>query len=273
MNWRSLADLQAAVSAALPRLPRDVDAVVGIPRSGMLPATQIALALELPLADVRSAGWGRWWRRKTTPRVMPRRVLLVDDSALRGRTMANAVDALRLRLPGVDVARVAVFVAPGVAGVDIGLEVVDRPRVFEWNLWRHKHLGRVMTDLDGVLCVDPGEGDNDDGPAYERFLASAAPLCLPRLPVAAVVTSRLERYREQTRRWLDAHGVRYGALHMINLPTGAERRRRRVHVPHKAAVYQRSDALLFVESDPRQARAIARETGRPVLCWSTRRMA
>jgi hypothetical protein len=52
MNFRSIKDLYQDVWQNLHRLPRDIELVVGIPRSGMLPATLIALARNLPLADL-----------------------------------------------------------------------------------------------------------------------------------------------------------------------------------------------------------------------------
>lgn len=273
MNWRSVADLHRVIAGNLHSLPRDVDAVVGVPRSGMLPATLVALARELPLADVESAAAGRWWGRKTTPAGPVRRVLLVDDSVRTGKSMARAVAILQAGLPEVQLATLAVFAAPWATGVDIELERVGVPRVFEWNLWRHTALRRIVTDLDGVLCPDPPAGVDDDGSRYAEWVEQVPPLHLPRLPVKAIITCRLERFRPQTERWLAEHRVRYGRLYMVDLPNGAERRRLKVHIPHKVAAYRDSGADLFVESSPKQAAGIAKATGRPVLCWQTRSMA
>ena len=48
MNYRSIADLNHTILKQLHMLPRDFDLVVGVPRSGMLPANLIALYLNLP---------------------------------------------------------------------------------------------------------------------------------------------------------------------------------------------------------------------------------
>jgi adenine/guanine phosphoribosyltransferase-like PRPP-binding protein len=52
MNYRSIADLNRVVATSLHLVPTDIDVVVGVPRSGMLPATLLALYLHLPLTDV-----------------------------------------------------------------------------------------------------------------------------------------------------------------------------------------------------------------------------
>ena len=92
------------------------------------------------------------------------------------------------------------------------------PRVFEWNLMHGTVLANSCVDIDGVLCLDPTDEENDDGECYARFLRDTPALLLPTAPVAWLVTSRLEKYRKQTAEWLARHEVRYGA------PTRASRR-------------------------------------------------
>src|SRR5262245_61017528 len=59
MHYRSVANLNEAVVRNLHALPRDVDVVVGIPRSGLLAGTMLALAMNVPLADVEGFVAGR----------------------------------------------------------------------------------------------------------------------------------------------------------------------------------------------------------------------
>jgi uncharacterized HAD superfamily protein len=162
----------------------------------------------------------------------------------------------------------------GVNAVDIHFEQVDMPRVFAWNLFHRNELAQCCVDIDGVLCNDPTRDENDDGPNYLRFLASATPLARPTYRIGHLVTSRLERYREPTLRWLHAHGVKFDQLHMLDLPSAHERRRLGCHAEFKARVYRSiSDAMLFIESDPRQALDIARLSGKPVLDYTSQRLA
>lgn len=54
MNYRSLNDLSRLSTECAGKIPNDVDLVVGIPRSGMLVASIIALKQNLPLTDLYS---------------------------------------------------------------------------------------------------------------------------------------------------------------------------------------------------------------------------
>jgi uncharacterized HAD superfamily protein len=167
----------------------------------------------------------------------------------------------------------AVYVSPpGRSDVDLYFEEIVGPRVFEWNLMHGGMIGRSCVDVDGVLCVDPTERQNDDGPRYRDFIANATPLLLPTAPAGWLVTCRLEKYRDLTEQWLKRHGVRYGALHMMDYATKAARLAAGTHASFKAEIYKATDALLFVESSLRQAVGIAGLAGKPVLCMETREM-
>jgi uncharacterized HAD superfamily protein len=141
-------------------------------------------------------------------------------------------------------------------------------------LFHRNELAQCCVDIDGVLCNDPTHEENDDGPRYLRFLESATPLARPTYRIGHLVTSRLERYREPTVRWLAAHGIQFDQLHMLDLPTAEERRRRGSHASFKAQVFRSIDtAELFIESDPQQAIEIARLAGKPVLDYTSQRLA
>jgi uncharacterized HAD superfamily protein len=86
------------------------------------------------------------------------------------------------------------------------------------------------------------------------------------------VTCRLEKYRALTEQWLQKHGVQYGQLFMMNLPSKEARVASGSRASFKAQVYRTTQALLFVESSVGQARDIARLANRPVLCTDTQQM-
>lgn len=277
MNYRSIDDLAADVVRGLHRLPKDVDVVVGIPRSGMLAASLIALALNVPLADLEGFAEGRLLSAGSTRRRKAldarfadlRHALVVDDSIYSGRSIARA----RERLAGVasptKVTYMAVYGLPNSAPhADLIFETVPDPRIFQWNIMHHDTISNACVDFDGILCVDPSHAENDDGEAYLRFLTGAAPLYLPTRKIGAIVTSRLEKYRPQTEAWLADHGVEYGELIMLDLPDAETRRRLGAHGTFKADVYRRSDASIFIESEIDQARKIADLSGKDVICFA-----
>lgn len=276
MHYRSLADLAAAINRGLPRIPHDIDIVVGIPRSGLVAATSVALKLERPLADLWGYAEDRRLRHghNRAPAAYPApqpagdHVLLVDDSIETGRTLAEARKALAaMERPPRRVTTLIAFAGEEAAGkADIVCESVPAPRAFEWSLLHSPLLARCCVDIDGVLCCDPTTDDNDDGPRYLGFLASAPPLMVPTRPIGTLVTARLEKYRPQTEAWLARYGVRYEKLEMLDLPSQAERLRLNAHARHKAEVYRRSGRELFIESSASQAAEIALLAGMPVVC-------
>ena len=278
MNYRSYADLSRLVQSGLTRVPRDVDLVVGVPRSGLVPATMLSLALNLPLTDVDGLIEGRLLARGQTRRHKPvaervgdcRHVLVIDDSVCSGGSLAAVRARLDGLLPGIRITYAAAIAAPGTeALVDLHFDVCPLPRIFEWNVMHHALLGRACLDIDGVLCRDPEDAENDDGLLYRDFLRDAEPLLLPSHAVAHLVTNRLEKYRPETEAWLARHGVVYGRLTMLDLPDAQTRRRLGCHAASKARVYRETGAELFIESEAGQAREIATLSGKPVLCIET----
>lgn len=291
MNYRSISQLSDRVLAWSRSLPRDIDLVVGIPRSGLLVANLIAVYRNIPLAEldgfldgrVLATGYtkagtlsskgaeGEGERRFLD---VPRKVLVVDDSVGSGKTLARV--RARIEAAGLShtVTYGAVYVAPDQTNsVDTHAEVLHFPRAFEWNVLHHPAiLHRAALDIDGVLCHDPQKSENDDGERYREFIRTARPLFVPDRKVGWLVTSRLERYRPETEAWLHEQGIEYEELVMMPYPDRDTRMRMNTYGAHKAQVYRESGALLFIESEIRQAVEIAEMSGKDVLCIDTMQM-
>jgi uncharacterized HAD superfamily protein/adenine/guanine phosphoribosyltransferase-like PRPP-binding protein len=281
MHYRSIADLNETIARNIHRLPPDIDLVVGIPRSGLLAATLVSLTANVPMTDLDSFVAGKIFssgitkRRAALDRTMSemRKVLVIDDSIKSGSAMATA----KAKVTEAGITAEVIFAAVYGAlakheQADFVFEVVPWPRLFQWNFMHHDLLEQSCVDIDGVLCLDPTDDENDDGPAYARFLAEARPLYGPTRKIAYLVTSRLEKYRSQTEAWLAARGIQYDKLIMLDLPSKQERQRMGAHGSFKAEFYRRSDAELFIESEYGQAVKIAKLSGKPVLCLETHQM-
>ncbi len=282
MNYRSLTDLSRLSTECGSKIPNDVDLVVGIPRSGMLVASVIALKQNLPLTDLYSflrndelkKGNTRTYKHaELTKPQDAMKILLVDDSISSAKSMRAAEEQVRAAYKGTVVTTAVFAEKHNRHHVDLYLELVEQPRVFEWNIMHHPLLVHACLDIDGVLCVDPTEEQNDDGPIYRDFISCARPLFVPSVKVAHLVTSRLEKYRAETEDWLQRNGVQYGTLHMLDLPSAEERRRLNIHHKFKAEVYAKHPLTrLFIESEARQAIEIMRISGKPVYCIETNEM-
>jgi len=276
LNFRSIADLSCTVRKNLYKIPRDVDLIVGIPRSGMLAANMIALYLNLKFCDLHSFinnipithGLSRQVRYSALMKPSDaRHVLIVDDSVLTG----ESIDIARKQVAQCGMVAKTTYCAIYAASFstiysDIFLEVVELPRIFEWNVLHLPFLEKCCVDIDGVLCLDPTR-------AYLEYLTKAAPLVIPSYPIGHLVTSRLEKYRKDTEYWLAKHDVEYAKLHMLDLPNSETRRRLGCHASFKAEVYRRQrESILFIESEPHQAMQIMKASGKHVLSFSTQEL-
>lgn len=54
MNFKTIQNMTCDIFNNLNQIPHDIDLIVGVPRSGMLAASIIALDLNLPLTDIDS---------------------------------------------------------------------------------------------------------------------------------------------------------------------------------------------------------------------------
>lgn len=271
MNYRNISDLNQIILKRLNILPRDFDLIVGVPRSGMLPANLIALYLSKPFTDIHSFRNGHIYKAGERGQFIDvvefKKILIVDDSIASGSAMIKAKELVKEVGNDFDISFCAVYVVPGKEKmVDYYFESVSLPRYFQWNILNHTVLEKSCFDIDGVLCVDPTSEQNDDGPKYRDFILNAEPLYIPKAKIGVLVTSRLEKYRSETEEWLRKNNVKYNKLVMLDLPDMKARQRANNHAAHKAGTYKNSEYNLFFESALSQAIEINRITGKPVFC-------
>jgi orotate phosphoribosyltransferase len=280
LNFRSIAQLSDQLLHWSRRLPRDIELVVGVPRSGLLAGNLLALYLNVPLTDLDGFLAGRCFesgscRRKrfaegggTRPFLdIPRTVLVLDDSLWGGGTMRS----VREKIDGAGLPHRllygAVYVAPGKeSAVDFHCEALNGPRVFEWNVLDGELLRQFCVSLEGVLCPRPPAGRAQDPVALRHI----EPYLVPAVEIGWIISERPERQRPETEAWLHAHAIEYKNLIMAGdrqvdrLPAAAS--------AHKADAYRSTEASLFLEASLGQAIEIARLSGRPVLCTDAMQM-
>lgn len=277
MYFKTFNDLTDCIRNNLWRIPKDIGLVVGIPRSGLLAANIIALLLNRPLTDVeglienRIISAGKRLGGGDSNQYIKEcdRILVIDDSLATGRVMRNTRDLIENAGIEKEIIFGAVYTVKEFRNaVDIYFEICPLPRFFEWNLMHHHSvLKKACVDIDGVLCIDPTEEQNDDGPNYTNFIHDASPLFVPTVKVGALVTCRLEKYRDATVKWLLRHNIRYDHLIMWDLPDKAERLRRGGHAKFKAQAFRSFDwADLFIESSLDQAIEIVEIARKPAIC-------
>jgi len=271
MNYRNIRDLNNVILKNLSIIPRNFDLIVGVPRSGMLPANLLSLYLNRPYTDIHSFMNGHIYKAGARGQFFDikqfKKILVVDDSVASGAALQECKENLKHLAGEFDIKYCAVYVIPGKEkSVDYFFEVVPLPRYFQWNILNHTTLEKACFDIDGVLCADPLPEQNDDGPKYIDFILNAPPLFIPGSKIGTIVTSRLEKYRKETETWLKANNVKYNELVMLDLPDMAARQKANNHSGHKAKAYMAKPYVLFVESDLTQAIQINQIAKKPVLC-------
>lgn len=283
-EWVSTQQLVSDSILLAGKIPPNVSGIVGIPRSGMLPASIIATHLQLPLLELpyssasgpRPLGWGsrgyslRWAGDRQGP------LVVVDDTICAGTAMMRAKEQMQ----GQKALFAAVYpVIRKVSDLDLYARPIADIQLLEWNvfnsgLWyghaNHNMYGAgIACDFDGILCHDPTVKDDDSESgvaAYTGWLENATPLHLPRrLPCRLIVTARLERFRPQTEAWLRRWGVRWERLVMHKGASFWERNNSDV-AAWKAHVFAASDCGVFIESDPHQAARIFDLSRKFVAC-------
>lgn len=271
MNYRNITDLNNIILKRLSIIPRDFDLIVGVPRSGMLPANLLALYLNRPYTDIHSFLNGHIYKAGARSQFFDtsefKKILVVDDSIASGSAMVEVKESLKHLESKFDIKYCAVYIISGKEKmVDYFFEIVPLPRYFQWNILNHTTLEKACFDIDGVLCEDPKPEQNDDGEKYIDFILNAPPLFIPGSKIGTIVTSRLEKYRKETETWLQKYNIKYNDLVMLDLPDMAARQKANNHGGHKAKAYMSKPYVLFIESELHQAIEINRISKKPVLC-------
>lgn len=277
MEFRSFHDMTSLIRREVGSLSGQFDLVVALPRSGMFPASLIAMYLNLPLCDFDGLLARRVMSGGARTSALPDidlqdeslRVLIVDDSIQSGKQLAKTQKAIAEAEISASICFLAIYASEeGSTLIDRYFEKVGQTRVFEWNVFHHNfYLPRACVDIDGVLCRDPSPEENDYGPNYDRFLEEVEPLFIPKTEIGWLVTNRLERYRGATEAWLAKHGVTYRELIMCPVNGPEERVGPYTHGNFKGGVYKAQEkAKLFLESSYKQSIDIARFASKPVFC-------
>lgn len=273
--YRSIADMNEAILRNLHKIPHDVDLVVGIPRSGMLPANLIALYLNKPFTDLDSFIEGRIYatgeRGSYDNSSANHKVLIMDDSIHSGSALSKA----KLKLKNIIEENrytllfgVVYSIEKSMHLVDFYCEVTPELRFFQWNIFHHGYFVKnAFFDIDGVLCPNPPI--DDDGELYIKYISNAPILYRPTVEIDTLITCRLEKYREITEKWLAENDFKYKRLIMLNLPSKQARLKWAKHGKYKGEQYKQSSAIIFIESSLHEAIDIVSVAKKPVFCIET----
>ena len=280
MKYITLAEMAKTIRDNIWKVPRDIDFIITIPRSGTIAGSIISEFLNVPLIDIDSfvagikpygGGRLRYYNKKEHN---TKRVLVVDDTVFSGMSKVKAKEKLE-RFSDYQFIFMAVYLeGPGENYIDLWLEDLREYTngftqivLYEWNIFHHNEdiMERCLYDLDGVLCLDPPDERNEQ--EYLDYIKNAVPLFIPTTKIGGIVTYRLIKNKDITVDWLARNNVEYGMMLMFNANSWEERAAQNIHPGKwKGMIYKSLDKYnLFVESSSEQAKIIHEISGKPVL--------
>ncbi len=248
--------------------------VLGVPRSGMLPASMLAMWLNLPLyyldeddnLKVLSGATEFGGIRMRDHEEKYGKILVVDDTIYAGRAM----NLIKERLPE-DILFATVYFRPDCDHKpDFFARELPSPHLLEWNLFNCTYIEQAILDFDGIFSPNVPINVCEDEEKYIEFIKNVKPFPhrIPKTHCKGIATGRLEKYRDITEDWLDKHGISYGFLKMF--PTEKEAERNRNHIEEvatfKAKIFSESDAKFFIESEIPEAIKIRQKSAKLVIC-------
>lgn len=272
----TLERLQGDIRELAAKIPPDTSRIVGVARSGVGVAANVAMLLHLPLSIVRQSTGdmidaGNGWRLTgNTGGNGP--VVVIDDTVMTGNSFKHVMPIVWKQYP--QAISAAVYVNPAARlRPDMYVRELPHPHLLEWNMFNSIFGPHMAVDFDGILCADCAPQDDDDGERYRGFLLTAKPKYMIRKNrIPLIVTARLERWRPETEQWLAWHGMAADQIIMGPWANNHDRARSDIGAwkgEHFAKFMRRNHRrkpTLFIESEERQAKRIAQVSGGVVVC-------
>ena len=273
--FKSYSEAVADIKKWCSKIPFDISAVSGLPRSGCFIAGVISHFLNIPIIPFEHLikGSTDYFRLNSSRpiNVDDGHILIVDDTSWSGHTMEESKNIInKSSIKGIKFGSLYCSRSQS-ENLDTYYKIFDTFfHTFEWNLARDVVSQSFIFDMDGVICEDCT--CDEDESEYLQFLKRAKPLYLPKFKINKICTGRLERYRLPTEAWLSRHNVEYGELCMM--PCKTKEDRIKVGFGRWKALKSIEDthAKLFVESDLSQAVEINDISKKPVLCVDNMRL-
>jgi uncharacterized HAD superfamily protein/hypoxanthine phosphoribosyltransferase len=262
----------------------DCYCIIGVARSGVFPASLIALFANSPLysyeqnngtiTNLRGGGRTNIMFNEQEKRYS-KNIYIVDDSAYSGRSMRIAKSRIQRQFPDKNIISMVLYAGSNAyeSGlIDYAARITDE-HWFEWNMFSSPVSKGVCIDFDGILCRDFMPWEDDDGEVYLQTLKNMklGSIRPQNRWTVDIITARLDKWREPTEEWLKKNNISYNNLFMG--PWNNISERFNVNIGKwKADIYKDLSKTLFVESDLTQALEIYKHTGKDVLHYESGRV-
>lgn len=271
ISYKSYSDLALLVLTSPKLSTRNYDLVLGIPKSGLIPALIISSSKNIPMGDTTSILSGMIVENGSTTTSIKRtvdlneslNVLIVDDSYHSGKSFAEVREKIQMKYPQWNTYCFGVYASSKPKTGVSCLELLNPPHLFQWNIFKNKILEKSCLDIDGVLCNDSELDEYKDTMGYRDYLATAPRKNIPFGICKAIVSGRRESYLDVTASWLAGNSIEYQYLH--HFPDNAKKNQEAI-AQYKARIFAKSDCQLFIESNDLEAKLIHVYSKKPVYC-------
>lgn len=269
MNYRGYSDLSILIKKNLHQIQsKQIDLIIGIPRSGMVPAYILAMYLRKDCCDLETFLKRRYTldglqNNNTSSITQSRRlnILLVDDCISSGRSLKHSLSQIPDDI-NLEINILCIYSSEKTRNdVDLFFEYLPGVSVFEWNIFHSFIIKNSLLNIEGVLCAEPEEDINYDEEKYRDYVLNAPLLFFPTGKIGCLVTNRLEKYREETETWLKKNNIEYGSLIMASSSLQNNKLAK-----YKAATYKLYKKELCIEHKRDQSIRIYQLTKKPVYC-------
>jgi adenine/guanine phosphoribosyltransferase-like PRPP-binding protein len=285
LRFVSCAEFMANIQKLIYRIPPNVDTIIGTARSGITAASFASLFLHLPILAFRQSKkdlveLGNGYRMRANKDGVVhaeggKYPIVIDDTVMTGNSIKQCKSIIGDKYENIIFA--SVYCNPEAATKpDLWIEDLRHPHLLEWNLFNSMFSRNIAVDFDGVLCHDCSIEQDDDGEKYIDFIRNVKPKYLMRKSeIPLIVTARLEKYREETEKWLQRYNIRFKKLIMHPALTLKERNKDNIVnfkskyiLEWEKTVVNRNmwQFPIFVESNDFLASRIAEKTNVITVC-------
>lgn len=279
MNYKSYQDFSTCIFNNLYKIPYETDLLVGIDNNGLLIALMIS-----KFTNIRVATLEQFFEKKMISNGnysinqncindfnQIKNVLMVSDSVNTGKTINEVKNRINQsnEFNNINIKYFTVYYVNNSAlnYVDIALQKLNTVNFLQFNfLFNPIIFTNSCFDIDGAICRDPSPQEDDDGRKYIDFIRNVIPFFKTDYIISCFVTSRLQKYREQTQNWLRKNNFNYKELIMLDLPSKEERNKLNMYGRYKGEIYKYRPENLFVQSSKFQAIEIVQISGKEVFC-------
>lgn len=269
INFVTIEELVSWTKEWIKSFPESYDIILGIPRSGLLVASVIALKLAKPLSTPDLFLDHRFWKsNKITDRSNYKKVLLIDDSINSGKTMKQYIEMLKSKEKSICVTTGALIILEDRRDlIDLYYAAIPRPRIFEWNILHQKISSTLACSLEGIICEQCPSDVVHDESRYIHWISNAKPYLVPHYEIDAIISDRLEKYRSYTEKWLSKHNVLYKELLLWDTPAHPTERSDVVKFYINKILIKLPD--LFFAGKDSEAESIWEQTNIPVFSFDS----